>query len=161
MMTTKQVLRECQVFSTLSNAQLEKVVSLVSDKQYEAGTTILQGGDSAVELLILQEGKVALQMIPPKEQAEMSRRITVDIVSRNEVVGWSSIVEPYAFTLTVICLQKVKALSISGTKLRELLRDNPDIENKVLKGLIKVLTSRLDDSRRVLASERLWMPKVE
>ncbi len=93
-MTIKQVLRESRVFSTLSDAELEKVLSLVLEKQYEAGTTLFQEGDSAAELLILQEGKVALQMTLPKGQAQGSRRITVDVVPRNEVVGWSAIVEP-------------------------------------------------------------------
>lgn len=159
-MTVKQVLRECQVFSTLNNAELEKVAGLVLEKQYKAGTTIFQGGDSAVEFLVLQEGKVALQMTLPKEQAEMSKRITVDIVSRNEAIGWSAIVEPHVYTLTAICLQEVKALSISSTKLRGILLDNPKIGYEVLKGLIKVVASRLDGTRHVLASERLLMPKV-
>lgn len=154
-MAAKQVLKECEVFSTLSDAELEKVSGSILEKEYEAGTTIFQEGDNAEELLILQEGKVAVQMTLPKAQLEMSRRITVDVVTRNEVVGWSAIVEPYMYTFTAVCLQKVRALSISGTKLRWLLRDNPEIGYEVLKGLIKVVASRLDDTRHVLISERL------
>ncbi len=154
-MAAKQVLKECEVFSTLSDAELEKVSGSILEKEYEAGTTIFQEGDNAEELLILQEGKVAVQMTLPKAQLEMSRRITVDVVTRNEVVGWSAIVEPYMYTFTAVCLQKVRALSISGTKLRWLLRDNPEIGYEVLKGLIKVVASRLDDTRHVLVSERL------
>ncbi len=154
-MAAKQVLKECEVFSTLSDAELEKVSGSILEKEYEAGTTIFQEGDNAEELLVLQEGKVAVQMTLPKAQLEMSRRITVDVVTRNEVVGWSAIVEPYMYTFTAVCLQKVRALSISGTKLRWLLRDNPEIGYEVLKGLIKVVASRLDDTRHVLVSERL------
>ena len=159
-MTIKQVLRESRVFSTLSDAELEKVQSLVLEKQYEAGITLFREGDSATELLILQEGKVALQMTIPKRQAHGSRRLTVDVVSRNEVVGWSVIVEPYVYTLTAVCLQNVKALSISGIRLRNLLQDNPEIGFAVLGGLIKVVASRLYDTRRVLVSERLLIPEV-
>ncbi len=154
-MTTKQILRQCQIFSTLSDAELEKIASSTLEKQYEAGATIFQEGDSAEELLVLQEGKVAVQMTLPKTQAQINKRITVDVVTRNEVVGWSAIVEPYMYTFTAVCLQKVRALSISGTKLRWLLRDNPKIGYEVLKGLIKVVASRLDDTRHVLVSERL------
>lgn len=154
-MTAKQVLKECVVFSALSEAELEKVASSILEKEYEAGTTIFQGGDNAEELLVLEEGKVAVQIALPKGQVQMSRRITVDVVTRNEVVGWSAVVEPYIYPFTAVCLQKVKALSISGTKLRWLLRDNPKIGYEVLKGLIKVVASRLDDTRHVLASERL------
>ncbi len=160
-MTDRQVLRECEVFSALSDTELEKVASSVLEKQYEAGTTIFQDGDSAEELLVLEEGKVALQMTLPRALGQTGRRVTVDIVSTKEIVGWSAIVEPYTYTLTAVCLQKVKALSISGTKLRWLLQDNHEIGYKVLEGLIKVVASRLDDTRRVLVSERLLMPKLE
>ncbi len=158
-MTDKQVLRnlrDCELFSALSDNELEKVAASVVAKEYEAGTTIFQGGDSADELLVLQEGKVALQMTLPKTQMQMSRRITADIVTRNEVIGWSAIVEPHIYTLTAVCLQNVKALSISGNKLRWLLQDNPEIGYEVLKGLIKVVASRLDDTRQLLVSERLF-----
>ena len=156
-MIDKQVLRnlrECDIFSALSDTELEKVASSVLEKQYEAGTTLFMEGDGAEELLVLQEGKVALQVTLSKEHGQTSRRVTVEIIGKNEVVGWSALVEPYTYTLTAVCLQKVKALSISGNKLRWLLEDNHDIGFNVLKGLIKVIASRLEETRRVLISER-------
>ncbi len=109
-MTAKQVLKECQVFAALDDAELEKIASLAVDKEYEAGTTIFQEGTSASELFVLQEGKVAVQMTlpvtPPMTPGQMSRRVTVDVVTRNEMLGWSAIVEPYVYTLTAACLQK-------------------------------------------------------
>ena len=156
-MADKQILRnlrDCEILSALSDTKLEEVAASVLEKEYEAGTTILREGDSADELLVLQEGKVALQMTLLNERGQTSRSVSVDIVSTNEVVGWSAIVEPYTYTLTAICLQKVKALSISGNKLRWLLEDNPEIGYEVLKGLIKVIASRLQETRHLLVSER-------
>lgn len=154
-MAVKQALKECVLFSALSDAQLEKVASSVLEKQYEAGTTIFQEGDSAEELLILQEGKVALQMTLLGAKEQMRRKVTVDVVARNEVVGWSAIAEPYSHTFTAVCLQKIKALSLSGPKLRMLLRDDPETGYEVLKGLIEVVASRLHDTQQLLISERL------
>jgi CRP-like cAMP-binding protein len=82
-------------------------------------------------------------------------------VGRNEVLGWSVIIEPYIYTFTAVCLQKVKALSLSSTKLRWLLQDDPKIGYGVLKGLIKVVASRLADTRYLLVSERLLPAKSE
>ena len=154
-MVAKQVIRECTVFSSLSGGELEKVASSALEKRYEAGATIFQEGDNAEELLILQEGKVAIQMTLQKEQEQVGRRITVDVVTRNEVIGWSALVEPNIHNLTAVCLQKVKALSLSGPKLRGLLRDDQKIGYEVLQGLIKVVALRLNDTRQVLAGERL------
>ncbi len=153
-MTVKQVLRDCEVFSELSGAELEKLASSVLEKQYEPGTTLFEEGDSAEELFVLQEGKIALQMTLPRTLGQTGRRVTVDVIARNEVVGWSALVEPYTYTLTAVCLQKVKVLSISGTKLRWLLQDDYKAGYEILKGLIKVVASRLDDTRHVLISER-------
>lgn len=160
-MTIKQVLKECQVFAALTDAELEKIVSLAVEREYEVGATILGEGDSAEELFILQEGKVALQMTLPIAPAPMSRRVTVDVVTKSEVFGWAAIVEPYVYTFAAVCLQKTKVIAISGSKLRALLHDNHRIGYEVLKGLIKVVDSRLDDTRHLLVSERLLAPKPE
>ncbi len=157
-MTSRQVLRECVLFSALSDSALEKVASSASETHYEAGTIIFQEGDVAEELFVLQEGKVVVQMTLPKAQMHTGRRITVDIVTRNEVIGWSAIIEPYIYTLTAVCLQEVKALSISGNNLRWLFQDDHAVCCEILKGLIRMVASRLDDTRRVLISERLLTP---
>lgn len=125
------------------------------EREYEAGATIFKEGDVAQELLVLQEGKVALQMTLPRAEAETSRRMTVDVVNKNEMIGWSAIVEPYIYTMSAVCLQKTKALSISGTKLRILMQDNQKVGYLVLQGLIRVVASRLNETRQLLVSERL------
>ncbi len=160
-MTGKQTLKECQVFAALTDAELEKIASLAVEKEYGAGTTIFHEKDSANELFVLQEGKVAVQMALPAALAQTSRRVTVYFVTKNEVLGWSAIVEPYVYTLTTVCLQKTKVLAINSSKLRPLLRDNHNIGYEVLRGLIKVVGSRLYDTMHVLASERLVTPRAE
>ena len=162
-MTVKEALRNCTVFAPLTESELDKVVNslLILEKQYEAGTTIFKGGDSAEELLVLLEGKLALQETLPGEQGQSNRRITVDVVTPGEVVGWSAIVQPYIYNFSAVCLQKVKVLSLSATKLRWLLENNCEIGYKLLNGLIKVVASRLDDTRHVLVSERFLALKQE
>lgn len=158
-MTARQVLRECRIFAALNDAELDKIASLAVEKQYEAGTLIFREGERATEFLVIEEGKVALQMTLPEAPGAMSRRVTVDMVSQNEIVGWSALVEPYTYTLTAVCLQKTKTLSLDGVKLRGLLRDNQIVGYEILKELVKVVASRLDDTRQVLISERSLTPK--
>ncbi len=157
MSTVKQALKKCQVFSTLTEAELEKIAATVTEKQYEAGTNLFQEGDDALEFLVLQQGKVALQMTVPKAQGQVTKRITVDVVSNPDIVGWSAIVEPYIYTFTAVCLQKVNVLSINGSKFRKVLQDDYKISCEILQALIKVVASRLEDTRRVLLSERLLL----
>ncbi len=80
---------------------------------------------------------------------------TVAIVNSNEIIGWSALVEPHVYTLTAVCLQPAKVLAINGIKLRSLLGANHHIGYHLQNELIKVVASRLDDTWRVLVSERL------
>lgn len=153
--TAQQIPRESAVFSALTNAELEKIASLSVEKEYEVGATIIREGENAEDLLLIREGKVALQITLPTEQARMTKRLTVDTVHKNDVFSWSAIVEPHVHTVTAVCLQKVKALSLSGNKLRWLLEDDPRIGYVVLKGLVQIIASRLNETRHLLISERL------
>lgn len=154
-MTIKQVLKDCVLFSGLTDAELEKVAGSAVEKTYEAGATIFATGDAADELFVIEEGRVAVQMTLPRAGGQASRRITVDVVTKNEIVGWSAIVEPYKYTFTAVCMQKTKAVAISADKLRWLLRDNTKIGYEVMKGLARVIAAGLNDTRQVLISERL------
>lgn len=151
-MIDMQLLRDCAMFATLSHGELESVAGLAVEQEYEAGSTIFQEGSHASRLFVLWEGKVALQM--KLQQGPANRSISVDIISRNEVFGWSAIVEPNIYTLTAVCLQKAKVFSIDGNGLWALFDSSPNIGHEVLKGLVRVIASRLEDTRRVLISER-------
>ncbi|MEE8353341.1 MAG: cyclic nucleotide-binding domain-containing protein [Dehalococcoidales bacterium] len=153
--TGKQALQRCQVFSTLDDVALDAVAASLIEKELDAGAIIFREGDPAVELLILQEGKVALQMAASPAEALPSRRITVDVIGANEIVGWSAVVEPFRYTLSGVCLQDTRALSISSNKLRWLMDDNRAIGFEILTGLSRVIATRLSDTRQVLVSERL------
>jgi CRP-like cAMP-binding protein len=155
MMTGKQTLRQCRVFSALDEVALDAVAASLIEKEYEAGATIFAEGDPAVELLVVVEGKIALQMSASAVAGLPPRRITVDAIGRGEVVGWSAVVAPYRYTLSGVCLQDTKVLSISSNKLRWLMDDNRAIGFEILSGLSRVVATRLSDTRQVLVSERL------
>ncbi len=150
------ILRRREFFSTLADEELRQVAAITSQRECEAGAAIFQEGEKADLLHLVTEGKVALLMVPPKAQASAGHRMTIDIVSGDQVFGWSAIVPPHVYTLTAVCLQNASILSISGTRLLQLFEDNPYMGYKVMKELIKVVASRLDDTRRVLLGERVF-----
>jgi CRP-like cAMP-binding protein len=161
-LTVKELLRQCSVFAALTDVDLEKVASIVIEKQYPAGAVVYRQGDRAEDIFVLQEGKLALQItLPPETQSQSGKRITVDTVTKNEVFGWPAVVEPHTYAMTAVCLQDARILAINGAKLRWLLQDNCKVGYEVLKELIKVVASRLDETRRVLVSERVLVFRSE
>ncbi len=153
-MTSSLIIKACSVFESLSDADLEKISGV--SREYEAGNTVFSVGDLADELYMVEEGKIALQIqLPVAHQPQLSRRVTVDLVTRGEVFGWSAVVEPHRYTMTAVCLGPTKVFAIDGVLLRALLSNDHHIGYKVLNHLIKVVASRLDETRQVLVSERL------
>jgi len=153
-MVVKQILKGCAIFSSLSDAEIDQVAAVaLVDKEYTAGTTIIKEGDRADRMMVLREGRVAIQMTLP-EQDQQSRKITVDVADSGDIIGWSAIVEPYVYSFTAVCLQDVKTISLNGSQLRDLFKANPNLGFLVLNQLMKVIGSRLEETRRVLITER-------
>lgn len=160
-MTAKNTLKQCLVFSTLGNAELEKVAGLTVERQYEAGATIFREQARAEELLVIEEGRVALQIEVPATPPQAPRKVTVDIADKNEMLGWSAFVEPGAYILTAVCLQNTRALAINSVRLRALMREDSHLGYEILSGLIRVINSRLQETFRVLVSERNFTPEAK
>ncbi len=46
-MVDKRILRESDIFQALPDVELEKILRLAVEKEYEAGTVLFQQGDAA------------------------------------------------------------------------------------------------------------------
>ena len=148
-------LKRCQLFAGLNDPELSQIAGLTESCEYSAGDAIFVEGTPASELLIVEEGKVALQMVMAETPVSGARRVTIDIITENEILGWSSLVEPYVYTLAAVALQKTRILSVDGPGLRTLMERNKEIGYAITRGLIKVIADRLAATRHVLVSERL------
>jgi len=150
----KQMLRESHLFEQLNDTDLDSITSISRSREYEAGATIFTEKGLAEELYIVEKGKVALQMQLSLSHPQLSKKVTVDIVTQNEVFGWSVLVAPYKYTLSAVCLEHTRVTATDGIKLRSLIQNNHRLGYEVLNQLIKVVASRLDETCHVLISER-------
>lgn len=138
----------------MTDDQLQKVAALCSQEVYEAGITIFRSRSIAEQLFVLVDGKVALQMELPVQESQLRKRVTVDVINKGDLFGWSGLVEPYVYTLSAICLQRTEILAIDAPRLSALFRDDCPIAHEVLHGLINVVASRLHDTMQLLVAER-------
>lgn len=154
-MVSGELLKGCSVFEALSDAELEKVMNLSHSQEYEAGATVFKEGGTADKLYVVDKGKIALQMNLSLSDQSFAKRITVDMVGKWEAIGWSALVEPHRYTLTAVCLEPTKLLGIDATRLRALLEEDLGMACKIFRRLTDMVASRLEETRRVLISERL------
>jgi len=152
--SAEQALKLCKAFQRLTDEQLRAIAALCSREVREAGDTFFRAGDNAGHLYVLEEGRVALQMELPMRQLQLRKRVTVDIASKGELFGWSSMVEPYIYTLSAICLQRATVLVVDASRLSTLLQTDFAMGYEVLSGLMNVVGSRLHDNMQLLVTER-------
>ncbi|MFA4836303.1 MAG: cyclic nucleotide-binding domain-containing protein [Dehalococcoidia bacterium] len=139
------ILKRCEVFLGLSDADLEKIAALPSahTEIFEKGAHIANEGEKSQNLYILADGKVDLRMlieldlgIPPKE-------ITVDTVTKGSVFAWSALVRPYILNRTFLCAETSTVLMINGKELIALMDSNEHIGYEIMQNIAFVIASRL------------------
>ncbi len=155
-MALHEVLSKSRLFAGLSQAELDRVVELCTEREYQPQTMVFDEGEIARQVYLLERGRVALEMKVSSVVSLEGRRATVDIASEGDEFGWSALVEPYTYTLSAICLEQTKAIVLDAAGLRALLEQNERIGYSVSKGLVRIVSSRLTAALHLLIGERVW-----
>jgi CRP/FNR family cyclic AMP-dependent transcriptional regulator len=153
-MVQLKILRESNILKNLNDAQLEKLASIAISEGHPAGTLLYREGDPAHHFYLVEEGKVFLEMKTDLGPARPALQVTTDVIIRGEGMGWSAFVEPHIYTLSAVCMDATKLVSLETTKLREIMEKDTELGYQLLKGINKLLSSRLSHTRILLVSER-------
>ncbi len=133
-----EVLRKCDVFHKLNDTQLQAILKMCTARLFKPGEIICKQGSPNETLYIIEEGAAAIIL----EIGPLSQR-QVQAASNFDVVGWSTVIEPYVTTATVKALERTKALGIEAKGLTDLCTSNPEIGTKVFMGIARVVATRL------------------
>jgi len=147
----KEMLARSELFSGLSDAEVEKVAELGRDEVYEAGEILLREGSPAKNLYVVEEGRVALDM-SLSVYSGLGRYGTVDIMTKGDVFGWSALGGSHILTMTARCLERVEVIAIDGDRLFSLFDQDHSLGFKIMRGLIAIVDSRLRNMRITLAN---------
>ncbi|MBI4330481.1 MAG: Crp/Fnr family transcriptional regulator [Chloroflexi bacterium] len=153
-MVSADVFKEFAIFGGLNEAQLKRVAAIAREESHPAGAVLFKEGDSAGSLYLVKEGKIVLEMKTEASPHRPIKQVTVDMITRGEALGWSSLIEPYKYTLSGLCIDPARIVVIDGAKLRELMKQDNAIGFEVMKGIAKLLSTRLNHTRIMLMSER-------
>jgi CRP/FNR family transcriptional regulator len=149
-MVSIEALQDCELFGELNDAELGEIAALCREESYPAGAIVFTEAETAEDLYILQEGKVALQ-IQLRSMAQISGDVTIEEVEPGRVFGWSALVKQRRLTASARCLEDVKVVAVKGWVLNQLFERNAHIGFVVMKRLADVISSRLRISRERLA----------
>jgi CRP/FNR family cyclic AMP-dependent transcriptional regulator len=153
-MVSVDLLKNFGFFKGFSDAELNKFADIATKESYKAGFQIWKKGDPAKSLYLLEEGKVLMVLDSYVGPHRPPMQVTVDIVTQGEAMGWSSVVEPYLYTLGTRCIDDSRLIALDAVKLREILNADKSLGFKFMHAVAKVVATRLTHTEIILVGER-------
>jgi CRP-like cAMP-binding protein len=147
-------LKGYKFFKGFTDEELKKLADIAKEESYKAGLQLWKKGDQANTIYFLEEGKVLLIMDAYMGPQHPPMQVTVDIVTKGEAMGWSSVVEPYLYTLGARCIDDSKVIALDAVKLRNLFRDDAAFGFKFMSATAKVVATRLTHTEIIMIGER-------
>lgn len=143
-------LRKCELFSDLSDEELNSIAELGRVEKYDAGDTIYEQGGIGTKLYVLFKGQVSLHRRFKLDDTRMANT-TVYVLRKNvhrRLMGcWCTLVgKQHTQMCSARCDKPSKLVSINCSGLREIIVENSNIRVKILERLVLILRDRLEVS---------------
>ena len=148
-MISPEVLRGYPIFASFGDAMLKQLAMLANVVQLPPETTIFREGDKADALYLILEGEIELSLSHGRPAVG---QVAVTKLSKGDVFGWSSIVEPYQYHLSASTLGKGNFARFDGVTLCEAMTHNPAMGYKLMSRITQIVGGRLMDLRVQLVS---------
>jgi signal transduction histidine kinase len=150
MSTTRETIDQFDLFSDLPQEALDTIARLAVPSDYHRGEKLFQEDEDAESLFLLLSGKVALEKRVQLGRTGTPRQATINVVGPGNTVGWSSLVPPYNYTSTGVCVEACEALAIRGEELRAYLVENAEIGALIYHRVASIVRSRMANATGTL-----------
>ena len=129
---------EAYAQASLSPAILEELISLGRTVRYAEGDVIFRQGDHALNLYIVNSGRVAVDLnLPPLGN------VTLTTVEPGEWFSWSAMLEPRIERASARAVEPTEVWAIRGGAITDRALENPDFGFQIYRALAEVISERL------------------
>ncbi len=143
-MISPETLRRFALFAGLEPATFKDIAMISEEVQFDEGDWIFCEDDDAETLYLIQSGQVDLK-IRLDEAGE--KHVDVTRLGKGSVIGWSSLVEPCAYTLSAMAASAVTLVKIDAGALIEMMEADATLGYILMKQLAQALGERLTNLR--------------
>lgn len=152
-MANKDLLKKLNFFSEFSSAELDKLAPLFSERSYPAGQVMIPERAENKEMMILLEGKAAVEVATRLSDSAERLVLTMES-SPGRIIEWSNAFDlvQSGGTASARAVSEVKVLVAEGAKVCQLCNQESQLGIKMLQLILQVLTARLKDTRMQLVS---------
>ncbi len=142
-MVSTDWLKKTELFGTLSDSQLNLLLSHSSVESLSEGKIIFRQGDDANHLYLLIEGMVDLSV----KTGEKVDFLTSKIEKEGSAFGIPSLIEPFRYNVTATCLKPSKVLVIQAGRVKAEMEKDPKMGMEIMKKLVTIYFNRLNEMR--------------
>ena len=142
-MVSAEWLKKTELFENLNESHLNVILSRSSVESLTEGKTIFRQGEEANRLYILIQGAVDLTA-KAQEQIDF---MTSKIEREGAVFGTASLMEPFRYNVSAICLNPSEVLVIDASFIQKMMEEDPKMGVEIMKKLASIYFNRLNDLR--------------
>lgn len=135
------------LFSGVDAEHLALLRPLFERVSFRAGTTVVEQGDPADFLYLIERG--LLQILYQPYDGEP---ITITHVEVGGLFGWSAVVGSPNYTSSGIAVEDLDVIRVRGSDLRRLCEENPEAGRAILDRLAGVVSARWKDAHEQVRS---------
>ncbi len=146
-MVPSDILGRLDIFSGLTDKELEAVTEVSNIVNYSSGDVIFREYEQAKDLYVLLEGRVAIEF-----EVGHHQEAVVHVAEGGQAFGWSALVQPYRFTATARCQDDSKVISVDRAGLRKLMDRDCYLGFVIMEKLAEIISMRLRETRLQLIS---------
>jgi CRP-like cAMP-binding protein len=153
-MVSADILKGYTFFKGFTDEQIKKLADIATQESYKADFMLWKKGDTAKSLYFLEGGNVVLFLDAYRGTTMPPLWVSIALIKKGDVMGWSSVIKPYVYTLGARCIDDTKAIVFEGAKLRKLLNRDSKLAHKFMHATAKVIATRLNHTEIILVGER-------
>ena len=150
MSTNAEMLESFELLAGLPPQALERIGALAVEEHYAEGQVLFSEGSPAQALYLILSGKVSLEKRVQLGRTGTARQATIDVSGPWQAVGWSSLVVPYQYTSSGICLEDTLVLTVPGVELRQLMEEQPEAGYQLMGRAASIIRARLASTTALL-----------
>jgi CRP-like cAMP-binding protein len=152
-MPTEISLKEIPLFGRLPEDALTEVYAALKSRTLEAGEVIFNQGDEGDELIVVEEGEIAI-FAPIAGGAGSEKAIR--IFGPGEVLGEMALIDQKPRSLSARAEEDSVILTLGLMEFKTLLSENPEMAFSVMSGL----NERIRYTTDFLSEVRQWIQRV-
>jgi len=151
-MISPELLRRYPFFSLLNESQLKAIAMITDERTYPKDTILFKENTPATKLCLLLEGDIDLVYSGGGEGAIVNA--LVGSIAPGEVLGVSSMIEPYRFISSVRATVPIKVLEIDSIALLALCEVDTKMGYALMSNIATAVLERLKFTQVELAAAR-------